>query len=80
LYVSHRLDEILKICDWVTVLKDGSRVLAADRKKVDKDTLVRAIVGGEVPTPLVSSVNTGNGQNGRQILLETETFSRSNAV
>jgi ABC-type sugar transport system ATPase subunit len=79
LYVSHRLDEILEICDWVTVLKDGSRVLATDRKEVDKNVLVRAIVGGEVPTALVSSTHSSNG-NGKKILLETKGLSRRNAV
>jgi len=80
LYVSHRLDEILEICDWVTVLKDGSRVLATDRKEVDKEVLVKAIVGGEAPKPLVTSVNSNNGKNGKKVILETKNLSRENAV
>lgn len=80
LYVSHRLDEILDICDWVTVLKDGSRVLATDRREVDKEVLVKAIVGGEPPKPLVAAVNSNNGKNGKKVLLETRKLSRSNAV
>jgi ribose transport system ATP-binding protein len=76
LYVSHRLDEIVELCDRVTVFKDGARVLDADRQAVTRDDLVRAIVGGEVPP----QVSVSAGQSGRHVLLETRSLGRANVV
>ena len=47
LYVSHRLDEILELCDRVTVFKDGLRVMTTDAEDLDRMKLVEAIVGAE---------------------------------
>ncbi|MCB1499084.1 MAG: sugar ABC transporter ATP-binding protein [Bauldia sp.] len=45
LYISHRLNEVMRLCDHVTVLKDGA--LTADRslEGVDASGLVRLMVG-----------------------------------
>ena len=48
LYVSHRLEEVLALCDNFTVFKDGERVLYKSRQEMTKAKLVRAIVGGEL--------------------------------
>jgi ribose transport system ATP-binding protein len=47
LYISHRLNEVLELCDWVTVLRDGE--VTADRALAGSDpkTLVRLMVGRE---------------------------------
>ena len=47
LYISHRLNEVLQLCDWVTVLKDGE--VTADRSLAGSDptALVRLMVGRE---------------------------------
>jgi len=48
LYVSHRLDEVLDLCDRITVLRDGAIVGGAVRGGIDKKGLVRAIIGHDV--------------------------------
>ncbi len=48
LYVSHHLEEILDLCDRVTVFKDGERVATRERRSITKDSLVRDIVGGDL--------------------------------
>lgn len=45
IYVSHRLEEIMEICDSVTIMKDGSYVETKDVKDVDKDYLISRMVG-----------------------------------
>ncbi|MFO1068111.1 MAG: sugar ABC transporter ATP-binding protein [Geminicoccaceae bacterium] len=47
LYISHRLNEVLELCQWVTVLKDG--VVTADQSLAGSDpkALVRLMVGRE---------------------------------
>jgi ABC-type sugar transport system ATPase subunit len=45
IYISHRLEEIFRICDRVTVLKDGRRVAARVVAEVDRATLVGMMVG-----------------------------------
>jgi ribose transport system ATP-binding protein len=45
IYVSHRLDEIFKIGDRVTVLRDGKRVGTWDVERLDPDRLVSLMVG-----------------------------------
>lgn len=48
LYVSHRLDEILRLCNRVTVFRDGNSVAHIDKQDLTRETLVDAIVGGAV--------------------------------
>ena len=48
IYVSHRIDEVLRIADRVTVLRDGRRVSELEKKQIDRATLVRDILGREL--------------------------------
>ena len=45
IYVSHRLDEVFRISDWVTVMRDGRKVASAPTKNFTPQELVIAIVG-----------------------------------
>jgi len=49
LFVSHRLPEVFRLCDRVTVLRDGAAVGTFDTAATDPDTIVRAMVGREPP-------------------------------
>lgn len=51
LYVSHRLEEVLDLCDRITVLRDGRIVSEAERGALDKKGLVNAIIGHSVHVP-----------------------------
>ena len=45
LYISHHLEEIYDVCDRVTVLRDGKRVLSSLVEEIKQDHLVEAMVG-----------------------------------
>lgn len=45
IYISHRLEEVLDISDDVFVLKDGLGVLFSETAKLNRDTVIRAMVG-----------------------------------
>jgi len=45
IYISHRLEEIFKIADHVTVLRDGKLVGTCPLKDVDRSSLVRMMIG-----------------------------------
>lgn len=46
-YVSHKLDEVFKISDRITVLKDGNLVGTVNTKETTPDDIVRMMVGRE---------------------------------
>jgi ABC-type sugar transport system ATPase subunit len=45
LYVSHRMPEIYRLCDTITVLRDGRHVTTAPTATLDQAALVRAMIG-----------------------------------
>jgi ABC-type sugar transport system ATPase subunit len=49
LYVSHRLPEVFRLCDRITVLRDGAHVETCERREVTPDHIVRAMVGRDLP-------------------------------
>ena len=49
LYVSHRLPEVFRLCDRITVLRDGALVATHDRAGVTPEEIVRAMVGRDIP-------------------------------
>lgn len=44
-YVSHRLPEVLRLCDRITVLRDGRYVATLDRAEATTDRLVQLMIG-----------------------------------
>jgi len=48
LYVSHRMDEIFRVCDTITILRDGKHVATEPIAQTNRDRLIRQMVGREV--------------------------------
>jgi ribose transport system ATP-binding protein len=77
-YVSHRLDEIFKVADRVTVLRDGKVVEDGLISTFDPASLVRAIVGRETENFDLGDLHNGapllsvNGLSGENV--RTATF------
>ncbi|HEY0874032.1 MAG TPA: sugar ABC transporter ATP-binding protein [Vicinamibacterales bacterium] len=49
LYVSHRLPEVFRLCDRITVLRDGAYAGTFARSDVAQHDIVRAMVGRDLP-------------------------------
>jgi ABC-type sugar transport system ATPase subunit len=45
IFISHRIDEVMVICDRVTVIRDGRAIKTVDRSGLEKDLLCSLIVG-----------------------------------
>ncbi len=56
-YISHHMDEIFRIGDKVTVLRDGHLIRSGGISEFDKNSLVKAMVGREIDFSLRSVDN-----------------------
>jgi ribose transport system ATP-binding protein len=73
IYISHRMDEIYRIADRITVLRDGSRVLTANLKEVTPAQIVEAIVGRQADAHLAHQDRSAKIT--QQVVLEVESLS-----
>ena len=48
IYISHDLDEVLRLCDRISVMRDGEMVATADVGAWDKEKLVSTMLGTEL--------------------------------
>lgn len=48
IYISHRLEEIFNLADYVTVLRDGKHIGTVPVSEVDREKLIRMMVGREL--------------------------------
>lgn len=58
LYISHRLGEIFRLADTVTVLRDGSEVVTEPTAALDRSELIDLITGSGVEEPIPPIVRT----------------------
>jgi len=49
-YISHKMEEIKRICDRITVMRDGARITTVDAKEVSLDSLITLMVGRTLQT------------------------------
>lgn len=48
LYISHRLDEVMKISDRITVLRDGESIITESTSKMTESDVIRNMVGRDI--------------------------------
>jgi len=73
LYVSHRLEEVARLADQVTVLRDGFTVWSRPIAEASREAIVHAMVGREVLTPEPGSSSAG------EVVLEVRNLRRNGA-
>ncbi len=78
-FISHRLEEVLEICDRVTVMRDGRDVLSAPARELTKDQLIAAMAGqalaGSAADRPPGEAPRGEPGGGPSLLLETRGLS-----
>lgn len=72
LYVSHRMQEIFRLCGSVTVLRDGQHVSTQPIASLDESALVRMMIGRHVEQYFPEHVHAAPGEE----LLRVEGLSR----
>lgn len=48
IYVSHKMDEVFRICDRATILRDGAFIDTVDLKEISEDQIIAKMVGREL--------------------------------
>lgn len=71
IYISHKMDEIFRISDTITVLRDGKYIETRPAKELDHDTLVKLMVGRKI-SELFPKVNSTKGD----VALEVEGLTK----
>ena len=66
IYISHRLDEIMRLCDDITVLRDGETIETRPKSQMTKDDMISLMVGREM-TNLFPRVPHTRGEIGFEI-------------
>ena len=78
IYISHRMDEVYKIADRITVLRDGARVLTESLKKLTPVQIVEAIVGRSSAAHLVHEDRSE--KISKDVVLQVENLSSGTKV
>ncbi|VEI57267.1 galactose/methyl galactoside import ATP-binding protein MglA [Pasteurella multocida] len=58
IYISHKMDEIFKICDEITILRDGKWINTVEVKNTTMDEIVSMMVGRELTQRFPPKTNT----------------------
>ena len=76
LYVSHRLPEVFRLCDRITVLRDGTYVGTYARDAVTSNDIVKAMVGRELPARPDNARSNRAGRSNADTALSITRLSR----
>jgi ribose transport system ATP-binding protein len=60
IYISHFLEEVMRVADRITVLRDGQRVATLDKTATNINELISLILGHEIDATLPAATQTAN--------------------
>ena len=75
IFISHKLDEVLKYCDEITVIRQGTTVAHTTPRDVDRRGLAQLMVGSDLPNPAGRETSVGTNA-----VLEVQNVSVAGAI
>jgi monosaccharide-transporting ATPase len=80
-YVSHRLDEVFRLCDTVTVLRDGRKVHDGAVSELDRLQLIALMLGREIgDATRVTTFGKEEDDVEREVVLAAEGLTRRHVI
>jgi ribose transport system ATP-binding protein len=68
IYISHRMEEVYRIADRITILRDGRRLLTEPLSEVTPEQIVQGIVGKEIEGQMSYQQRNAGGDAGEPLL------------
>jgi ABC-type sugar transport system ATPase subunit len=75
IYISHRLKEVIGLCNCITVLRDGNLIITDDIKKINFNNLTKYIIGKDIKNFSASDVDYFTNYKEEPSLLEVKNLS-----
>lgn len=75
-YISHRMDELHRICDRVTVMRDGQYVATTAMKEITTEQIISQMVGREI----YESAHPHGDTSKNEVVLEVKNLNRGRVV
>jgi galactofuranose transport system ATP-binding protein len=78
IFITHRLDELYKVCDRITILRDGHTVFETEMQSLDKLELVSRMIGKKLDEVVAAGQTAFEKRDavGKKLLLEASGLSR----
>jgi len=76
IYISHKMDEIFRIADYVTVMRDGRLVGSGPIQDFTRDEIIRMMVGRELTDMFVKDAKPTGAFNPEEVILEVDGLAR----
>ncbi|MFC3229019.1 sugar ABC transporter ATP-binding protein [Marinibaculum pumilum] len=80
IFISHALEEALRIADRITVLRDGEHVVTDDASAFDRESIVRAMVGRSLSGQLYGARGDRTVREPGEKVLSVQNLSMGKAV
>jgi ribose transport system ATP-binding protein len=78
IYISHRMDEVYRIADRITILRDGGRLFTRSLAEVTREEIVEGIVGHKIEGELEYKERAARDR--REVLLEARGLNAGRRV
>jgi ABC-type sugar transport system ATPase subunit len=72
IFITHQLDEVIKICDRVTILRDGRLISTNNVNSMDKSEVIRQMIGKDINHYFPPIIDNQGG-----VMLQVENLSRA---
>ncbi len=80
IFISHALEESLQISDRITVLRDGKKIFTEPTSELDRNKVVRAMVGRNLSYQIYQSKNLDEIRPAGRTILSVQGLSMGNLV
>lgn len=76
IYISHKLEEIAQLCDWVTILRDGKIIDSGELSKFTREEIIAKMIGREI----TNKFPRRDRKPGERETLKVEALSRKGVI
>lgn len=76
IYISHKMDEIFKIADMITVMRDGSHIATKKASELSREDVIRLMVGRELSNLYTKDGKKSEEYNPEEIMMEVRGLTK----
>jgi len=77
IYISHKMDEIFRIADTITIMRDGCHITTQKKSELSREKVIRLMVGRELSNMYTKDKEAVKGYDPKEIMMKVTDLTRN---